>query len=344
MSKQTSMTSNVLLPIIGFSLSSYTVMNFIFYLNYLNYNNPLSYILIGAPFIGRIFTPITYNLLYRFGTNRLMFGTLGLLGSVNLVESFTGNFDVLLALRVISGILFGLTTSESMRLASESGSNVVVGLTMGGWALGWVLSAVSDSLLGKYMLLPSSALLASFLFVGRAENRVAVKGSRIALSAKALLVFLLGLEPAYILQVIPSILGSESVMETIASYSVSFLAYIGMSFVRRIRYVALFVLPLVGGLGFVAFISSYPWLLAAFTVLGLGINAVLPIMVRSMGVEPRKIGPSMNLASISGFLIPVLVGLGNVRINSALLTLLMLTVLSSIVFIELRDNSKVSGK
>ncbi|QXJ33396.1 transporter [Saccharolobus shibatae] len=332
-----------ILPVLSFTLSSYFLINFIFYLQYADYTGLVEFLLIGAPFIGRAITPITYPfLMTKMDIERIAYLSLGNMAILDIVEFFmTSNTLVLIPLRVATGILFGLATSAAVELATQSRSKIIVGMTMGGWALGWILAALISFLVGKMILIASSFSLVFFFLIKRSntdKRLFSYPGNiGIAFSWKALLIFLLGFEPAYILQLTPSLLGeSNAIEETIIAYSISFIAYIILPAIRNIRITSLLSSLIIGILGFASFITLKVWILIPFTVLGLGLNSLLPIIIRSMKVEVTKIGPSMNLASLSGFLIPSLVGIGDIEINSAILTLISSISLGAIIYKNLK--------
>ncbi|AOL16046.1 transporter [Sulfolobus sp. A20] len=337
-----SLKYSVLIPILGFTLSSYSMVNFVFYSQYIDYSKVVDFILIGAPFIGRALTPITYGILVsRVGISRILYSSLGSMGLIDLFEYYTYDFDTLLVLRIIIGILFGLSTSASVELATESKSNIIVGMTMGGWALGWVLAATTAFILEQRMLLASVVLIviALPLLLKSSNLQTFIGGNKmnLAFSAEALLIFLLGFEPAYILQVVPSLLGDGlSIQISLIAYLISFAFYILFSILKDKIKTLIISSLIVGILGFLSFFLLIPWIFIPFTALGLGTNAILPIIAKMTGIEPRRIGPSMNLASLSGFIIPVGVELGNVLYNSAVLTLITSIMLVTFVYLRTR--------
>ncbi|QGA54868.1 transporter [Sulfolobus sp. E5-1-F] len=337
------LSKTTILPVLSFTLSSYYLINFIFYLQYTDYTGLVEFLLIGVPFIGRAITPITYPfLMSRLDIESLIYLSLGNMAILDVLEFFVAtNLSALILLRVVTGILFGLATSAAVELATQSRSKIIIGMTMGGWALGWILAALVSFVVGKLILIVSSFALIFFLLVKRSsidKKMFSNTGNiNIAFSWKALIIFLLGFEPAYILQLVPSLLGeNNAIEETIIAYSISFIAYIIMPIFRNIRISSLLSSLLIGILGFMSFIALKVWLFIPFTVLGLGLNSLLPIIIRSIKVEVRKIGPSMNLASLSGFLIPSLVSIGDIEINSAILTLISSISLGVIVYKNLK--------
>lgn len=343
LSTKASLKYSVLIPILGFTLSSYSMVNFVFYSQYIDYNKVVDFILIGVPFIGRAITPVTYGILVsRVGITRILYGSLSSMGLIDLLEYYTYDFNTLLVLRIIIGILFGLSTSASVELATESKSNIIVGMTMGGWALGWVLAAATAFILGEKMLLASIVLtiIALPLLLKSTNLQTFIGGNKInlAFSTEALLIFLLGFEPAYVLQVVPSLLGEQlSIQISLIAYLISFAFYILFS-VLKDKIKTLIVSSLIMGvLGFLSFFLLIPWIFVPFTALGLGTNAILPIIARMIGIEPRRIGPSMNLAALSGFIIPVGVELGNVLYNSAILTIVTSVML--VIFVHFRTRA-----
>jgi len=84
----------------------------------------VEFLLIGAPFIGRAITPITYPfLMTKMDIERITYLSLGNMAILDIVEFFmASNTLVLIPLRVATGILFGLAISASVELATQSRS------------------------------------------------------------------------------------------------------------------------------------------------------------------------------------------------------------------------------
>jgi hypothetical protein len=95
-----------ILPVLSFTLSSYFLINFIFYLQYTDYTGLVEFLLIGAPFIGRAITPITYPfLMTKMDIERITYLSLGNMAILDIVEFFmASNTLVLIPLRVATGI------------------------------------------------------------------------------------------------------------------------------------------------------------------------------------------------------------------------------------------------
>ncbi|AWR93302.1 hypothetical protein [Acidianus brierleyi] len=143
----------VTLPIIGYSLATFYLVGFIFYLKYLHFPIFLDTVLIGIPFIGRMLTPILYPLsVIKYGMEKILYLSLAIMGIISILEEFSDSLIILIIFRFITGVLYGLSTSSAIEMASMTKIRLLIGLTMGGWSIGWIFSALSAFFLSNLML------------------------------------------------------------------------------------------------------------------------------------------------------------------------------------------------
>ncbi|AAT43109.1 MFS transporter [Picrophilus oshimae] len=328
--------SSRFIPVFAYSISTFFLMNFAFFIPELvktyHFSYIESFILLGSPFIGRAFTPFLYSNFSKIGVHRLAMLSISIMSLFSIFEAFTHAFSILLIFRLLTGIFFGLATSAAVEVSAVSGNKILMGLTMGGWAIGWTLAAVLYTILGSvfYISLAGSVFLPS-VFFSKKLNVISphVKKYKMDFSIRAFLVFFLGFTPAYILEIVPTYLPDSSI-ESIIAYSIAVPVYVMIPFminrfgIRNVAYVSISMAALSGILLF----STYNIYIAIlFTAVGLGINSILPVVSRSLNIDPKKIGPSMNFSSIIGFMIPVLITIGNVSLNSSLMLGLALVIL-----------------
>ncbi|BBG25453.1 hypothetical protein [Sulfuracidifex tepidarius] len=322
--------SRAFLPILSYSLSSFYLLGYIFFIELEKLPAWISIILIGVPFLGRMLTPFVYSKFTGiFGIEKGMINALIIMSIISLADSFLINYPFLIVTRFSLGVMFGIATSASIELASLSENRKVIGLTMGGWAIGWILSALLYLGLGTYMFLPGILSL-SLLSLKTQRYHVNKLGS-LSFSWKAFVIFFLGFVPAYLMQLIPSMLGSKAFVETVIGYSLSLFAYLLFPTIKRVLSGIIVINAVIILTAILGYLTLNIGFLAVFTMFGLGLNSLLPILARKVNVEPSKIGPSMNLASFGGLLFPELTSLA---FNDRLMSSLILSI-SSILFVLL---------
>jgi MFS family permease len=320
------------LPILSYSLSSFFLLGYIFYMEAAKFPTWISVILIGIPFIGRMVTPFVYSrLTFAIGVERSMILSLIYMSLISVIDTFILNYSFLVATRFILGVLFGISTSASIELASLTEDKKIVGLTMAGWAFGWIISVILFESFGSYMFIPGLVTLSLLLL--RTERYSVSKVGKISFSWKAFSVFFLGFVPAYVMQLVPSMLGSEAFLETIVGYSLSIFAYLFLPMVKRLTLAITVVALIIVSTAVLGFSTLNLALLSIFTMFGLGLNSLLPIISRMINVEPWKIGPSMNLASFGGLLFPEIISItGDEKLSSTVVVLVTTIAFLLLVF------------
>lgn len=322
--------SRAFLPIISYSLSSFYLLGYIFFIELERLPAWISIILIGVPFLGRMLTPFVYSKFTGiFGIERAMISALITMSAISLADSFFINYVFLIITRFSLGVMFGIATSASIELASLSENRKIIGLTMGGWAIGWILSAFLYIGLGSYMFVPG--VLSLFLLSLKTRRYNVSKTGNLSFSWKAFVIFFLGFVPAYLMQLVPSMLGDKAFLETVIGYSLSLPAYLLFPTIKRVLSGVIAINAVIVLTAILGYLTLNIGFLAVFTMFGLGLNSLLPILARKVNVEPSKIGPSMNLASFGGLLFPELASLA---FSERLMSSLILSI-SSLAFILL---------
>ncbi len=326
---------NKTLPVFSYSIATFFLMDFAFFINdivsTLHFTYLESYILLGIPFIGRMVTPFVYSYLGRIGVPRLALASITSMAIISCLMGYETYFFELFISRFVIGILFGLATSASIEVASITKSRITIGLTMGGWALGWLLGAVFFIFLKSWELVSIAGIIfVPAVLFSKKHNVIspALRKFHFDFSFKVFIIFLLGFTPSYILEIAPSYLGSAALEESIIAYSIAISAYLLLPYMinrfslKKTLYPSLIIVAVSGVL---FFLTKNIFMAVIFTMIGLGINSLLPIISRNLNVEPDKIGPSMNFSAISGFILPVVLTVGYESINSSI-TILITTV------------------
>jgi MFS family permease len=319
---------NKILPIFSYSIATFFLMDFAFFINdivtTLHFTYTESFILLGIPFIGRMVTPFVYSYMGRIGVPRLALLSITIMAIISFVMGYETTFAELFASRFVIGIFFGLSTSAAIEVSSITGNKKVIGLTMGGWAIGWLMGAIFFMLLGSWELVSIAGIIfAPLVLFSRKHNVISpmLKKFHFDFSIKVFIIFLLGFTPAYVLEIVPSYLGPSSFIESIVAYSAAVFAYllIPAMMIRFSLKKTLFSSLIIVAISGILFFSTMNILFAVlFTMFGLGVNSLLPIISRNLNVEADKIGPSMNFSAVAGFIFPVILTIGNEALNAAI--------------------------
>ncbi len=319
---------NKILPIFSYSIATFFLMDFAFFINdivnTLHFTYIESFILLGIPFIGRMVTPFVYSYVGKIGIPRLALLSISLMAIISFIMGYETTFIELFASRFIIGIFFGLASSAAIEVSSITGNRKIIGLTMGGWAIGWLIGAIFFMLLGSWELVSIAGIIfvPAFLF-SRKHNVISpmLQKFHFDFSIKVFIIFLLGFTPAYVLEIVPSYLGPSSFIESIAAYSFAVFAYLLLpsliirSSLKKTLYSSLIIVAISA---IIFFATTNIVFAVVFTMFGLGVNSLLPIISRNMNIDPGKIGPSMNFSAVAGFIFPVILTIGNEALNSAI--------------------------
>ncbi|MCY0860138.1 MAG: hypothetical protein OWQ54_06865 [Sulfolobaceae archaeon] len=313
--------------VIAYSLTAFSLLNFSFFLKFVNYS-PIDYsILLGIPFVGRMLTPILYPISVRqLGMARVLSISTAISGLISVAEEFTvENFPVVLIERFIIGVMFGLSLSSAVELASFERSKTITGLTLSGWAIGFLIAALSYEILGKWMLLTGILAIPMIFIKGRRYGINTFSKINLAFSLKGFIMSFLAFEPAYALTLVPLMI-NDSFEESIIAYSIAIIAYIILPKVES--YFKELVIA-IGVLGAISFLTLSVPIISIFTALGLGFISIIPSIAYKKGISPRDLGPSMNLASIGGLIFPTVIEIAHPNLTASILTIALMLILAS---------------
>jgi len=312
-------------PVLAFTLTSYVLLLPTFAADQLPFPKWLSYLVISTPFIGRFVGALLLSRFSRFSTSRAIYTvSFACLGLLSMVEAFNLNPWLLLSSRFLVGVIFGTVTSLAVGHALARGDRVVVGVTMAGWAMGWLGAAITYLTLHWWTpvtLAGLGCLVSIPLFKDELRMRVSFKVP----SASSILIYALALEPTYALMLAPGVLGLRGVNAApwiSWAYFTAIFAYIFLPRLHR----SLSVVFLISGVsGFLFFFTGLPFLLIPVAFLSLGILAALPDLIDRR--SRLSAGAALNISSFEGAIIPVIGSMTGDLFLSAL-TLLSMSALS----------------
>ncbi|BAB59398.1 hypothetical protein [Thermoplasma volcanium GSS1] len=330
-----------LMAIIGYTIPTFILVMPAFYTSYISNEFQIPYytvfIIIGSPFIGRFLGAYLYSKFRFLGTpfSYSMFA----IGILSIAMAFEKSVTMMAMDRFLIGISFGIVTSFAVEVAVRTRNQIVIGLTTGGWALGWILSAIVSMYMPfKYALLVSGISIPLSL-LGLLIRNVPIGhviSTGFNFSPYSFLIYFLAFEPAFVLEIAPKLLGSTAFVESLIAYLVAIPAYmvfpiLGKRYGFKNMIYVTSVVTIISSIFFFIFLSLEA--AVVFTVMGLTVNAIIPGFLRSSNIDPEKIGPSLNFSAINGFITPTLVYvIGYPRYSSLSLTLLSMTLLLALAF------------
>ncbi|AAY80361.1 hypothetical protein [Sulfolobus acidocaldarius] len=292
--------------IIGYVIPAYLIVSSAYVVDQFSLPTWLSYVLVSIPFLGRLIGALIYQRIIRIVKSDMIFSlSLTILGIVSLLLSVTNvNYILIMWLRFTLGIIFGIIASLSIDQAVRSGNRIVIGLALSGWAIGWIFAQASYSLLDNWrsiyavgvISLPL-ALLGKYTLKFKAEDHIILDNH---ISLYTIMIFLLTLEPSFILTLAPQILERQGELELLLlAYVLSLPMYIVNSV---INYKVAFTLSGIsaGIFGFLFFLTGSPILIIPLVMFGITITSVVPKVFNS-----KNTGASINIASIEGAVVPV---------------------------------------
>ncbi len=318
--------------VISYTLATYVLVAPAFTVNQFTLPQWLSFMIVSIPFGGRIIGSLLYQRLVSIIGSRLTYlisilalGLFSLGSSINIVA-------VLISLRLLVGVAFGIATSLAVEQAMRSENKIIIALTMSGWAFGWIMGAFSYLELKDWSLIAISGIITiPFSLLYRGLLNFNVEENKFSLpSLSSILIFFFSFEPAFVLQLAPSIVEDENgISWLILGYIVSIPMYILMPSISRFlgeTKTAIIYTSTSAITGVLFFVTSLPYILVIFTAFGLGINAIAPRLASVYGATARSVGIALNTAAIGGVIVPVVASL-NIKIIASLFTALSMVVL-----------------
>ncbi|PYB67783.1 MFS transporter [Thermoplasma sp. Kam2015] len=319
-----------IMAIIGYVIPTFILVTPTFYISYISKTLGIPYyttfIIIGSPYIGRFIGAYIYSRFRYLGTPFML--SMSVLGLTSFFISILNSVPILIILRFIIGIAFGISTSFAVEVAVRTRKQHIIGLTTGGWAIGWILSAAISAVLPYRYASMSGTVAIPLSVIGVLLRRVNIGhviASGFNFSVYGFLIYFLAFEPAFVLQIIPQIYGSAAFMESEIAYFLAVPAYMIFPIMAK-RYGFRKALYSIASISMILSIFAFLYLnfyaAIVFTVFGLAVNAVIPGFLRDENLSPEKIGPSMNFSAINGFLVPTIIYLiGSIRISAVAITI-----------------------
>ena len=299
-------SSNFIEPLIEYALPTYILVLPTFVINQLNLPPELAFMVASMPFSGRIIGALLYQYLLKLiGSRVTVITSLTALGALSALDGLIANFQFLAISRFLVGVFFGISTSIAVSEAIMSRNRVITGLTMGGWAVGWIGGSIAYFALHLWEFIAISGLI-TIPFVALVKSNFKEREIRFQFpTILPILVYFLSFEPAFALTLAPYVL--EELKENVLlfmviSYSLSLPFYLfGYKLGKYFEYALLAIA--ISSLLF--FYFQIPEALFIFTALGLGINSVAPAIAQRYGANALNSGIAINIAAIGGTIIPV---------------------------------------
>ena len=295
----------------------------------------LSFLIVSIAFGGRIVGAIIYQkIIVTLGSKKVFLISMIALGTISLVSGFASNVILLTLIRFLVGVIFGISTSFAIEQAVRSDNTFIVAFTMSGWAVGWVVGAVTYlTLRFWYLIALSGVVTIPFSIHYNKVESFKVRNSGNVLdppSFLSILTIFLAFEPAFILPLAPQILEKEGgISWLITGYSLSFFMYLlipyFVKFVGNVRVMIITIL-ITAITGALFFLTNIPYLVVVFNAFGLGIISLAPGIAMKYGANARNMGMATNLAAIGAVLLPV-VGSIDTEIVASSITFVSMIVL-----------------
>jgi len=276
-------SSNYVEPLIEYALPTYILVLPTFVINQLNLPPTIAFMVASIPFSGRIVGALFYQYLIKVVGSRItVIASLVSLGVLSAFDGLISNLQFLVLSRFLVGVFFGISTSIGVSEAIMSRSRITTGLTMGGWAVGWIGGSIAYFALHLWEFIAISGLttipLTLMIRTNFKEREVRFQFPKVL----PILVYFLSFEPAFALTLAPYVLeelGENVMVFMVISYSLSLPFYL---FGYKIGKYFEYVLLAIALSSFLFFYFEIPESLLVFTALGLGINSVAPSIAHVM--------------------------------------------------------------
>jgi len=334
--------------VIAYALPTYVIVAPAYTINQFNVAQWLAFLIVSIPFGGRVIGALSYQkIIVSLGSRLTFLTSLFSLGIISIASGIVSNIGILIVLRLLVGVMFGLATSFAVEQAIKTGNRFITALTMSGWAIGWIGGAFAYLDLKTWYLIALSGGITiplSLLY----QKTDSFKGEKIKLGLPSLLsvlAFFFAFEPAFILQLAPTILEKEGGLSwLILGYSISVPMYFIIPALARIlgETKAIIISTSISALsGTLFFVTGIPYLVVIFNAFGLGINSLAPRISQFYGAGARNMGVALNAAALGGVIVPV-VGSINIKIVASLITAISMIALL-IMGIKVREGIAVGN-
>lgn len=299
-------------PIMSYAVATYVFVLPSFLVNLLGLSPLQSFLIISIPYGGRLLGSVIFS---RFGHTlslvefyKLLFGAAA---SLSLLSALLVSFPAEITIRLIVGVVFGLMSSMAMYEAMELNDRKVIGGTLGGWAIGWTLAGITSMMLRSWSLALTTGALSVLLLpvISRHDMKIKKAQSRMP-SPLGVVTYLLSFVPSFSLSLAPYFLEINGYSWDIVL--ISYVLAIPMYFIlpalsRRVNPGILTVIVAsIASISGVLFFDGYIYLLIPFTMAGLGLNSVTPVIARRYGINSINSGIAINSAALGGVVYPVI--------------------------------------
>ncbi|MFP3399820.1 transporter [Acidianus sp.] len=317
---------------IAYTLATYVMVAPAFTVKQFELPAYLAFLIVSIPFGGRVIGSLLYQRIVAILGSRLTFLSSMVALGILSIGSSTLNVPILIPLRLLVGVAFGIVTSLAVEQAVRSGNRLIIALTMSGWAFGWIGGALSYLALGEWQLIAlSGAITLPFSMLYKRVSVFSVEVGKLGIpSISSILIFFFSFEPAFALQLAPAIVENQGgIVWLIIGYIVAIPMYIFVpvisSLLGETRTALLYTMTsAISGVTF--FLTGSPYVLVVFTAFGLGINSIAPRLAASYGASARNMGIALNTAALGGVAVPVISSF-DIKFLASLLTALSMVIL-----------------
>ncbi len=312
--------------LIAYALPTYVIVAPAYTVSQFNVAEWLAFLIVSIPFGGRVMGALAYQkIIVSLGSRLTFLVSLSSLGIISILTGISSNFGILIVLRLLVGIMFGLATSFAVEQAVKTGNRFITALTMSGWAIGWIGGAIAYLDLKTWYLIAISGAITipSALLYQKTRYFKGEKVKQGLPSIFAVLVFFFAFEPAFILQLAPTVLEKEGGLSwLILGYAISVPMYFIVPALSRLlgETKAVIISTSISAVsGTLFFVTGLPYLVVIFNAFGLGINSLAPRISQFYGAGARNMGIALNAAALGGVFVPV-IGSINIKIVASLIT------------------------
>ncbi len=317
---------------IAYTLATYVLVAPAFTVKQFELPSWLAFLIVSIPFGGRVIGSLLYQKVVTILGSRLTFLSSMLALGLLSVGSSTFNVPVLITLRLLVGVAFGIATSLAVEQAVRSGNRLIIALTMSGWAFGWIGGAFSYLTLGEWQLIALSGIITlPFSIAYKKVSVFSIEAGKLGVpSISSILIFFFSFEPAFALQLAPALVENQGgMLWLILGYIAAVPMYIFVpaisSLLGESRTALLYTMTSAVS-GVVFFLTASPYILVVFTAFGLGINSIAPRLASAYGASARNMGIALNTAALGGVAVPVISSF-DIRFIASIFTALSMVIL-----------------
>jgi|GEM_PF-461573 len=312
--------------VLGYAIPTFILVAPSFVINQLGLSEWEAFTFSSIPFLGRVVGALIYQSLSRIiGSKTVYSVSMASMGVLSLSTGVTHDLPLMLFERVLIGIFYGVLTSLAVAYAASSGNEKLVAFVMAGWAFGWIGAAFAFSEFQYWYIIALTGLIA--IPAASVPISAPIANSRFSVpSILSIVAALLCFEPAFALQLAPTILeeeGQQVLPWMIAAYGSAVPIYFILPMIfKRSRFVIVCLTILQGLAGALFFLTGFTPLLLPFTTIGLALGAIAPALAMEYGTDPTSSGMALNIAALGGLAIPVISSLLGLQYTTSSITII----------------------